>query len=210
MQAAGYSVAAATELAAGVQDGHDHLNGGLALGGVDVHRNAAAVVRDLDAAVGLQDDFDVRAVSGQRLINGVVHHFVHQVVQSARPVEPMYMPGRFRTASRPSRTVMSLAPYSRGVAASAGVSGVGASSIAGSTAWISALSLATGALDSSLFDNGRPMPSPRERRPPTGTSLIAPTTRSTGGTVFRSLEKRAENGLSQRFTGAQLSTAILS
>jgi len=27
------------------------------------------------------------------------------------PVEPMYMPGRLRTASRPSRTVMSFAPY---------------------------------------------------------------------------------------------------
>src|SRR5919202_3103681 len=28
-----------------------------------------------------------------------------------RPVEPMYMPGRLRTGSSPSRTVMSLAPY---------------------------------------------------------------------------------------------------
>src|ERR1700741_5687514 len=28
------------------------------------------------------------------------------------PVEPMYMPGRFRTASNPSRTVMAEAPYS--------------------------------------------------------------------------------------------------
>ena len=27
------------------------------------------------------------------------------------PVEPMYMPGRLRTGSRPSRTCMSLAPY---------------------------------------------------------------------------------------------------
>ena len=29
------------------------------------------------------------------------------------PVEPMYMPGRLRTGSRPSRTCMSLAPYER-------------------------------------------------------------------------------------------------
>src|SRR4051812_6352427 len=28
-----------------------------------------------------------------------------------RPVDPMYIPGRFRTASRPSRMVMSFAPY---------------------------------------------------------------------------------------------------
>ena len=27
------------------------------------------------------------------------------------PVEPMYMPGRLRTGSRPSRTTISLAPY---------------------------------------------------------------------------------------------------
>src|SRR5215203_5297054 len=30
----------------------------------------------------------------------------------ASPVEPMYMPGRLRTGSRPSSTWMSLAPYS--------------------------------------------------------------------------------------------------
>ena len=30
------------------------------------------------------------------------------------PVEPMYIPGRLRTASRPSRTVMSCAPYDDG------------------------------------------------------------------------------------------------
>uniref|UniRef100_A0A6J7NUM3 Unannotated protein n=1 Tax=freshwater metagenome TaxID=449393 RepID=A0A6J7NUM3_9ZZZZ len=30
----------------------------------------------------------------------------------ARPVDPMYIPGRFRTGSRPSRTWMALASYS--------------------------------------------------------------------------------------------------
>lgn len=69
------------------------------------------------------------------------------------------MPGRFRTASRPSRTVMSLAPYSRGFADSAGVSGVRASSTTGSTAR-SVLSLATGAVDSSVLDDGRLIPPP--------------------------------------------------
>src|SRR5687768_4058587 len=69
----------------------------------------------------------------------------------------MYIPGRLRTASRPSRTVMSLAPYSRGVAASAGVSGVRASSAMVPAAGISVLSLATGAVDSSVLDDGRPV-----------------------------------------------------
>ena len=85
VEAAGHGVAAAAELAAGVQDGHDHFNGGLVLGGVHVHGDAAAVVNHLDAAVGLEDNFDVRAVPGQGLVNRVVHHFVDQVVQAARP-----------------------------------------------------------------------------------------------------------------------------
>lgn len=71
----------------------------------------------------------------------------------------MYIPGRLRTASRPSSTVMSLAPYSLG--ASAGVSGVGTVSSWGSTAKVSALSLATGAFDSSVLDVGRSRSCPR-------------------------------------------------
>src|SRR5207253_2227140 len=65
------------------------------------------------------------------------------------------MPGRLRTASRPSSTVISLAPYPL---ASAGVSGVWAFPSAGSTAKVSALSLATGAFDSSVLDGRRPSP----------------------------------------------------
>ena len=54
-------------------------------------------------------DRDRVAVPGERLVDGVVDHLVDEVVQAASPVEPMYMPGRLRTASRPSRTVMSWA-----------------------------------------------------------------------------------------------------
>ena len=46
VQAAGDLVAPAAELAAGVQDGKDHLQGGLAGLGLDVHGDAAAVVHD--------------------------------------------------------------------------------------------------------------------------------------------------------------------
>lgn len=72
MQAAGDGVAAAAELSSGVQDGHHDLHGGLALGGVHVHRDAAAVVLDPDAAVVLERDLDVGAVAGQGLIHRVV------------------------------------------------------------------------------------------------------------------------------------------
>ena len=56
---------------------------GLALGRVDVDRDAAAVVDDADAAVGQQRDLDVVAVAGQRLVDRVVDDLVDQVVQAA-------------------------------------------------------------------------------------------------------------------------------
>ena len=44
------------------------------------------------------------AVAGHGLVDGVVDDLPDEVVQAGGPVEPMYMPGRFRTGSRPSRT----------------------------------------------------------------------------------------------------------
>ena len=83
MQAAGDLVAAAAELAAGVQDGQHDRHRGDALDRVDVDRDAAAVVDDLDAAV-LQDRHDdAVAVAGQRLVDGVVDDLPDQVVQAA-------------------------------------------------------------------------------------------------------------------------------
>ena len=52
--------------------------------------------------------FDLVAVAGQRLVNGVVDDFVDQVVQPVSVVEPIYIAGRSRTASRPSSTLMLL------------------------------------------------------------------------------------------------------
>ena len=83
VQAAGDLVAVVVELAAGVQFGHDHLHRGHAFLGMDVHGDAAAVVAHGDAVVGVQDDGDVGAEAGHGLVDGVVHHFVHQVVQAA-------------------------------------------------------------------------------------------------------------------------------
>ena len=71
VQAAGHFVAGvlAAELAAGVQDGVDNGDGGQAGVGLDVHRDAAAVVGDLDDVV-LQDlDLDVVTVTGQCLVD---------------------------------------------------------------------------------------------------------------------------------------------
>ena len=66
-----------------MQDGVHHGDGGQTGVGLNVHGDAAAVIGDLNDIV-LQDlDLDVVAVTGQRLVNGVVHDLVHQMMQTA-------------------------------------------------------------------------------------------------------------------------------
>ena len=61
---------------------HRQLDAGNLLRGVWIDGNAAAVVLDGDRVVVVDDDVDVIAVSGQRLVDGVVDDFVHHVVQA--------------------------------------------------------------------------------------------------------------------------------
>ena len=83
VQAAGHLVAAAAELAAGVQQRQRHRHRGELLPRSGVGRDAAAVVDDLDAAVGAQREHDAVAVAGERLVDGVVDDLGDQVVQAA-------------------------------------------------------------------------------------------------------------------------------
>ena len=83
VQAAGHLVATAAELPAGVQDGEDDLDRGLALALDVVDGDAAAVVADPDAAVGQQGDLDVVGVARERLVDRVVDHLGDQVVQAS-------------------------------------------------------------------------------------------------------------------------------
>ena len=46
------------------------------------------------------------AVSRERFVDRIVDDFVDEVVQSVGPVEPIYMAGRLRTASSPSKTLI--------------------------------------------------------------------------------------------------------
>jgi hypothetical protein len=83
VQAAGHLVAAAAELASGVQQ-RQRLGDGRAgpdRGGVG--GDAATVVDDPHAAVVEQGHLDPVAEAGQRLVDGVVHDLGHQVVQTA-------------------------------------------------------------------------------------------------------------------------------
>ncbi len=83
VETAGHLVAAPTELAAGVEQGQRHRHRGQLLAGSGVGGDAAAVVDDLDAAVGPEREHDAVAVAGQRLVDGVVDDLGDQVVQAA-------------------------------------------------------------------------------------------------------------------------------
>src|SRR3546814_16786763 len=82
MQAARVLVRVLIELAAGVQLGHDDLHRGTSLGGLHGDRNAAAVVGHRNRSVGVTGDGDRVAVSGERLVEGVVNHLLDYEMQA--------------------------------------------------------------------------------------------------------------------------------
>ncbi len=81
MQPARNFVGALVEFAAGVQGGHDQLSSRATGLRVFVHRNPAAVIADLRGPVGEQAHFDSVAMAGERLVHGVVHDLVDQMMQ---------------------------------------------------------------------------------------------------------------------------------
>ena len=82
VEAAGYLVAPAAELAAGVQHGVHHFQSGLAGLGLNVHGDAAAVIHHGDGVALVDGDGDLRAVARQRFVDGVVHDLIHQMVKA--------------------------------------------------------------------------------------------------------------------------------
>ena len=82
VQTRGDLVTAAAELAAGVQHGHHHFQGRLLQLRLEVDRDATAIVRDRDRAVGVDNHLDPIAVTGQRLVDGIVDELVDHVVQA--------------------------------------------------------------------------------------------------------------------------------
>ena len=79
--AAGEFIAALAVFAAGVEGGEDHLDAGDFVGGVDVDRDAAAVVADADGAVDVDVDLDAGAEVGEMFVDGVVEDFGNAVVE---------------------------------------------------------------------------------------------------------------------------------
>ena len=111
VQAAGGDVGPAAELAAGVQLGRDDLDARQPGLGLLVGRDAAAVVVHLDRSVGVQRDLDGCATPARASSTPLSMISQRQCISPRVSVEPMYMPGRLRTASRPSRTRRCAALY---------------------------------------------------------------------------------------------------
>ena len=83
MQPAGNFIAAAAELAAGMQHRQADLHSGASDLMVDAHREAAPVIHDGTAAVLVQRHDNFRTESSQRFIHRVVHDLVDQMVKAA-------------------------------------------------------------------------------------------------------------------------------
>ena len=79
---------------------------------MNIDRNSATVVDDGDAVVDMDRYIDLVAMTGQRFVDGVVDDLVDQMMKTALAVSPMYIPGRFLTASNPSKTLIFSALYS--------------------------------------------------------------------------------------------------
>src|SRR6185437_15806442 len=82
MQTAGYAIAAAAELAAGVQNRKGHLQSALP-SLMFVHRDAAPEVPDGYAAIGPERDHHLIAKASHEFVDRIVDDFPEQVVHAA-------------------------------------------------------------------------------------------------------------------------------
>ncbi len=82
MQTARDLVGIAVELATGMQYGHNDLGRRLFLRRMHIDRNTTTVVFHRDRTINMNSYRDFVTVSGQTFINGVIHHFIDQMVQT--------------------------------------------------------------------------------------------------------------------------------
>ena len=81
MQTARNLVAAITKFTTGMQDGQDSFNSALLSLGVDVSRNTASVVNNIDATVSQHFYRYRRSMPSQSFINAIINNFPNQVMQ---------------------------------------------------------------------------------------------------------------------------------
>src|SRR5690606_16643477 len=93
VEPAGRGVGHAAELAARVQPGHHQLDAGEPGLGLQVDRDAAPVVGDLDGPVGVHGHADVGAVPGEGLVDAVVDDLPQAVGEAPAVGGPDVHPG---------------------------------------------------------------------------------------------------------------------
>ena len=81
VQTARHLITVLVELTAGMQHRKHHFEGGTPFLLVHIGRNTAPVVLNGDRVVLVDENVDAGTVPGQRLVDRVVDHFVHQMVQ---------------------------------------------------------------------------------------------------------------------------------
>ena len=74
----------AAKLAAGMQHGIHDRDSRDAQFGLDIHRDTAAVITDFNDIARLDGHFNMGAVPGQSFIDGVIHDFINQMMQTGR------------------------------------------------------------------------------------------------------------------------------
>ena len=122
VEAARHLVAAAAELAAGVQRGEHDLGGRRGLGcwgwsPTGMPRPSSLTRQAPSASTVTSMRVQAPAMASSTALSTTSHT---RWCRPVGPVDPMYMPGRRRTASRPSRTVMESASYRLGSASGCG------------------------------------------------------------------------------------------
>jgi hypothetical protein len=112
VEAAGHLVGLVVELAAGVQDGEDDLERRRSSSGdawpTGMPRPLSSTVTELSGWTVTLILVQKPAMASSTELSTISHT---RWCRPADEVVPMYMPGRLRTASRPSRTLISLASY---------------------------------------------------------------------------------------------------
>ncbi len=82
VEAAGDLVGIVIKLTASMQHRHDHLGRRYPLIRVHIHGDATPVIIDRDRVIAMQDNVDFIAMACQRLIDGIIDHLEHHVMQS--------------------------------------------------------------------------------------------------------------------------------
>ena len=82
VETTGHFVAILIKLTTGMEDGHNDFQRGLMLLRVHIDRNTTSVILDSNGVILVDMNGYLVTETGERLIDGVIHHFINKVVQT--------------------------------------------------------------------------------------------------------------------------------